>query len=111
MKTTKYTDDDTRTLIDLYNKTTSIEKIALILDRTPKSVISKLTSLGLYHKQPYLDKQGLPPKKKLEYVQDIAAHLNVPEELVESLEKCTKYTLKCILDKFNELRPETDVDT
>lgn len=98
MKTTKYSDEDTSILTKLFSESTPIEQIALTLDRTERSVIAKLTSLGLYAKQPYTAKDGTIPKKKIEYVQEIAEILDVPEELMDSLEKCTKFALKKILE-------------
>ena len=37
---------------DLYQKGHSITEIAVALDRTERSVVAKLTQLGLYHAQP-----------------------------------------------------------
>lgn len=98
MKTTKYTDEDTAILTKLHKEGMEIEDIALVLDRTPRSVRAKLTSLGLYAKQPYRAKDGSEPTKKIVYVEQIAKLLDVPEELVDSLEKCTKFTLKKLVD-------------
>jgi hypothetical protein len=98
MKTTKYTDEDTALLTKLHKERMLLEDIAICLDRTPRSVRAKLTALGLYSKQPYLAKDGTEPKKKIEYVAEIAELLDVPEELIDSLEKCTKFTLKKLVD-------------
>lgn len=98
MKTTKYTEEDNEIVTRLFKEGMSIEGIALVVDRTPRSVTAKLTTLGLYKKQQYLAKDGTLPKKKLEYVSDIAKLLDVPEELVDSLEKCTKFTLKKLVE-------------
>ncbi len=98
MKTTKYTDEDTRILTEMHKEGHSLESMAIVLDRTERSVTAKLTSLGLYSRQPYTAKDGSAPKKKIEYVSEIAELLDVPEELVDSLEKCTKFTLKKLVD-------------
>lgn len=98
MKTTKYSDEDTSILTSLHAQKHEISHIATVLDRTERSVIAKLTSLGLYSKQPYTAKDGTAPKKKIEYVQEISEILGAPEELMDSLEKCTKFALKKILD-------------
>lgn len=98
MKTTKYSDEDTSILTSLHAQKHEISHIATVLDRTERSVIAKLTSLGLYSKQPYTAKDGSAPKKKIEYVQEIAELLDVDEELLDSLEKCTKFALKKISD-------------
>lgn len=98
MKTTKYTEEDTQILTKLFKAGTPIEDIALVLDRTVRSVTAKLTSIGLYQKAPYRAKDGTLPVKKETYVATIASLLGVHEELVGSLEKCTKFTLKKLVD-------------
>lgn len=101
-KPTRYSDAETELLERLYKENTPLLDIANQLNRTERSVRAKLSSLGLYKKQPYLNKNGEPPKKKENYVTDIASLLEVDESLVESLEKCTKFTLKLILEKLQQ---------
>lgn len=101
-KPTRYSDAETELLERLYREEVPLPEIAKQLDRTERSVRAKLSSLGLYKKQPYLNKNGEIPKKKEEYVSDIASILEVDESLIESLEKCTKFTLKTLLDKLTE---------
>ena len=101
-KPTRYSDAETELLERLYREEVPLLEIAKQLDRTERSVRAKLSSLGLYKKQPYLNKNGEIPKKKEEYVSDIASILEVDESLIESLEKCTKFTLKTLLDKLTE---------
>ncbi len=110
MKITKYTDEDTSILTKLYKEGMPLEDIAAVLDRSSPSVRAKLTALGLYSKQPYASKDGSPPKRKLEYVSEIADLLDVPEELVDSLEKCTKFTLKKLVDALTLGLPKTPRD-
>ena len=98
----KYTDEELALLKELQTKETSVEDMATILGRTTRSVISKLSSLGLYKRKPYVDKSGNIPLKKEEMVELIALRLNKPVEMVESLEKCTKYTLKALLDALDK---------
>lgn len=61
-----------------------------------RSIIAKLSSLGLYKRQPYVDKRGETPVKKEEYVERIAALLEIDIQLVESLEKVNKSVLKLL---------------
>lgn len=58
-----------------------------------KSIIAKLSSLGLYKKRPYLTKRGEIPVKKDEYIQNLAKLLEVDVETLESLEKVNKNVL------------------
>lgn len=62
------------------------------------SLIAKLSSLGIYKKKPYLNKLGAVPIKKEEYIERIAAALQVNIDLLESLEKTNKSVL-IMLDK------------
>ena len=61
-----------------------------------RSLIAKLSSIGLYKRKPYVNKQGHPPIKKEEYVERIAKLLGKDICLLESLEKVNKSVLKMI---------------
>lgn len=58
-----------------------------------RSIIAKLSSLGVYKKKEYLTKRGEIPVKKEEYIDRIAVHLDVNVESLESLEKVNKHVL------------------
>lgn len=110
----KYTNEITSKIVELYeegtkdNAKSSLTVVAEIaeylkqfnLDEagTPmevpeRSIIAKLSSLGVYRKKEYLTKRGEVPVKKEEYIDRIAAHLKVNVELLESLEKVNKSVL------------------
>jgi transcription initiation factor TFIIIB Brf1 subunit/transcription initiation factor TFIIB len=99
----KYDKETTARLLELYGDGTStkLDDIAAALSVPKRSVIAKLSSLGLYKKAPYVTKQGLPPIKKEEYIEKIAAALEVNLELLESLEKCNKNVLKLLLEALD----------
>ena len=63
-----------------------------------RSIIAKLSSLGVYKKKEYLTKRGEVPIKKEEYIDRIALLLGVPPDTLESMEKCNKSVL-ALLDK------------
>lgn len=67
-----------------------------------RSIIAKLSSLGVYKKKEYLTKRGGVPTKKEEYIDRIALLLGVPPDTLESLEKVNKNVL-ALLD--SALRP------
>lgn len=73
-----------------------IEILAEEFNVPTRSVIAKLSSLGLYKRKEYRDKQGNVPVRKGEYVERIAALLNTNVELLESLEKVNKNVLKLL---------------
>lgn len=69
------------------------KEIALKFELPERSVIAKLSSLGLYTRKPYVNKRGQSPVKKEEYVERIAKLLGKDVELLESLEKVNKNVL------------------
>ena len=91
----KYTKEITDELISDYNggEGKSVGEIANELDVPEKSIIAKLSSLGVYKKKVYLNKRGEAPVKKEEYIERIAHLLEVNAERLESLEKVNKSVL------------------
>lgn len=65
-----------------------------------RSVIAKLSSLGIYKKKEYLTKRGETPIKKEEYIERIAALLDVNSDMLESLEKVNKSVLALLEQKL-----------
>lgn len=61
-----------------------------------RSIIAKLSSLGVYTRKPYTNKRGELPTKKSEHIERIAVLLNMNLELLESLEKVNKVVLQRI---------------
>ena len=97
----KYDKETTDLLTTLYTSGATIKAIALKLDVSDRSVIAKLSSLGLYKKQPYLNKNGQTPIKKEEYITNIAKLLGVEQEQLESLEKVNKSVLSMLQDALD----------
>jgi hypothetical protein len=100
----KYDKETTDLLVKLYDggNGTKIPELAIQFSVPERSIIAKLSSLGLYKKSPYLNKQGEPPIKKEEYIERLAEALDVNLELLESLEKCNKNVLKLILEALQD---------
>lgn len=82
---------------------TPAETTEVVPDR---SVIAKLSSLGVYKKKEYLTKRGEVPVKKEEYIDRIALLLDVNAEFLESLEKVNKGVLQLISTKLSEYKSE-----
>lgn len=74
--------------------------LAAELGVPPRSVIAKLSSLGVYKKRGYLTKRGEPPVRKGVYIDQIATALGMPPELCESLEKVNKNVLVAIAQRL-----------
>jgi hypothetical protein len=102
----KYTKEITDKLISDYKAGIAVAAIAATLDVPERSVIAKLSSLGVYTKKSYVNKRGEVPVKKSEHIERIAELLDVDEELLESLEKVNKTVLKLIENKLAASDPK-----
>ena len=89
----RYTQEITDRMVAQYKQQVPVQQIATELDVPERSIIAKLSSLGVYHKKPYLNKRGEPPVKKSEQIQRLATMLEVDVEQLESLEKVNKTVL------------------
>ena len=97
-----YSKRDTEYLIEEYTKDPCIEtvnRLCVELNKTPKSIISKLSSEGHYVKVGYRDKTGAIPVKKDEIVAEIE---NVYGCKLSNLSKAPKDTLKLLRDLILE---------
>lgn len=88
-----YTPEQTAQVLQLYAASVDPETIAVTLNKSTRSIISKLVQLGVY--QSPEQRQARP--KKSELIQQIALHLELDPEQLESLEKATHgaLTLLC----------------
>jgi len=98
----KYTKEITDKLIEDYKAGIPVATLASTLDVPERSVIAKLSSLGVYAKKQYVNKRGEVPIKKSAHIEHIALLLGCDEELLESLEKVNKQVLKLIEVKLTE---------
>ena len=94
-----YTPEQVAWMSNLYNLTPSrqtVEDIANILEKSTKSVIGKLAREGIYKKAEYISKTGEKPVTKIQLVNELAHHLNLPVESLAGLEKAPKGVLKLL---------------
>ncbi len=96
----KYTKEITDKLIADYESEVPVAEIAKLLDVPERSVIAKLSSLGVYRKKIYTNKRGEVPVKKSEHIERIATLLEVNSEILESLEKVNKTVLQLLEQKL-----------
>jgi len=89
----KYTNDIVEKVVADYKGGRPVKEIALELDVPERSVIAKLSSLGVYKRKEYVTKRGEVPVKKEEYIKRISDLLDINLDLLESLEKVTKSAL------------------
>ena len=104
----KYTKEITDRIIADYRAKVPVKDIAVNIDVPERSVIAKLSSLGVYEKKTYLNKRGELPVKKSEHIERIAELLAVSSETLESLEKVNKGVLKLIELKLTEVDPKPE---
>ena len=99
----KYDLPTTQKLQADYQAGMAVSDIALRLGVPERSVIAKLSSLGVYRKKEYLTKRGEIPVKKEEDIERIAGLLGVNSDILESLEKVNKSVLALIERKLRPL--------
>lgn len=102
----KYTKEITDRIVNDYKSGKSTIEIAQSLDVPDRSVVAKLSSLGVYQKKQYLNKRGEVPVKKQEHIEQLAQLLGVPSDQLESLEKVNKNVLVLIKTKLSDPKPE-----
>jgi len=90
-----------------YTTGISVQNIAAQLSVPERSVIAKLSSLGVYQKKTYTNKRGEVPVKKSEHIERISILLDCDLELLESLEKVNKLVLKLIEQKLQQSDPKS----
>lgn len=91
-----YTPEQTTQVLELYAQETPVETIAELLEKSTRSIISKLVRENVYQQQPQ------PPArlKKSEMIQRIAELLEIPAQELESLEKATHPSLSMLLARL-----------
>lgn len=78
----------------------TVNELAQRIGRTPRSVIAKLSSLGVYQKQQRgLNKRGEPVVKKAEFVAQLEDALGVE---LPSAEKMSKADLKRLVEAVQQ---------
>jgi hypothetical protein len=107
----KYTKEITDRIIADYKAKVPVKDIASAIDVPERSVIAKLSSLGVYEKKTYVNKRGELPTKKSQHIDRIAELLEVDAETLESLEKVNKGVLKLIELKLTLSDPKLDQST
>ena len=96
----KYTEEEIEILVHLFTKQKPLEEIALILEKTKPSIISKLSSMGLYSRKPYTNKNGEPPRSKSDLVVELSGILEKPSSELQSLNKVNKSVIKLLIQRL-----------
>lgn len=91
--TKEYTESPNRTTVD---------NLAEELNVSPRSIIGKLSKLGVYRKTPYTPKYAEKPISKEELVSDIAHQLDLDLEALSGLSSSKKPALLLLHTKLGE---------
>ena len=97
----KYTKEITDLIVEKYKQGATTKDIADGLGVPDRSIIAKLSSLGVYNKKKYLNKRGEVPIKKWEHIEQLATILQVPSDQLESLEKVNKNVLVLLTKRLS----------
>lgn len=92
----KYDKETSERLVELYKAGMPVAEISTLLQVPDRSVIAKLSSLGVYQRKVYRNKRDEVPVKKEEYIERIAKLMEVNLDILESLEKANKNVLQLI---------------
>jgi len=98
----KYTKEIIDRMVADYKSQVPVHQIATQLQLPERSIIAKLSSLGVYQKKTYVNKRGEIPVKKSEHIERIAELLDCDLELLESLEKVNKVVLRLIESRLSD---------
>ena len=101
----KYTKEITEQIVNDYQAGILVERIATELKVPEKSIIAKLSSMGIYKKRQYLNKRGEVPVKKWQMIEELAQLLEVPSDQLESLEKVNKNVLVILKRRLTDPKP------
>lgn len=101
-----YTKEICDRLVADYLAGVPVDDLAVQLQVPQRSIIAKLSSLGVYQKKTYTNKRGEVPVKKSQHIERISVLLDCDLELLESLEKVNKLVLKLIEQKLQQSDPK-----
>ena len=94
-----YTQDQTEYMVEQYKNKPSritVDRLAKELDKSPKSIIGKLSREGVYRRSVYKTKTGESPVTKIELVAELAEALGISPGVLAGLEKAPKNVLKVL---------------
>lgn len=101
-KAPNYTDEMVARLEEAYSANPTretVDALAIELGKSERSIISKLSTMGIYQTPPRTTKTGKPIVKKEQMVAEISEKLNVE---VPSLVKTNKRDLETLVNAIRE---------
>lgn len=108
-KTVNYTPEQEATIIAMAGSgkliSADAEKLAEQFGKTLKSVVAKLSRMGVYSKKEYATKTGAAVVKKDTHADAIGAILRLTEAEIDSLTKANKTALAKIFEALATSKP------
>ncbi len=102
----KYTQEMSDKLAAGYAAGRDVQEMATELNVPKRSVIAKLSSLGVYKAKTYVNKRGEQPVKKEAHILKVAQLLGIDVNLLDSMEKVTKTALVLIEEAVLKMQKE-----
>ena len=100
-----YTDEQVDLMVKNYvaepNRET-VDGLAILFDKSLKSVIGKLSREGVYQKQVYKTKAGDIPMTKADIILKLELLLNIDSSKLMGLEKAPKQDIKLLYEVVNK---------
>jgi ppGpp synthetase/RelA/SpoT-type nucleotidyltranferase len=94
-KTVNYTPEMVADIVEAYKAGETVESIASRMEKSPRSIVAKLSREGVYVAKTKAKAEGAGIRKA-DLITEIAHSIGTNEELLESLEKATKEALELI---------------
>ena len=94
-----YTPEETLFMVEAYTAEPSretVEKLAVKLEKSVKSIIGKLSREGVYQRAAYKSKSGDDPVTKMELVNNVAENLRIEIDDLFGLDKSPKAALRAL---------------
>lgn len=109
VKAVNYTPEQTVQMVADYaaGKGLTVEAIAEKMGKSTRSIVAKLSREKVYVPKVHVRKDGAPVQKKNDTADIIGKILNLQENDVESLTKCTRVTLQAIFKALANSVPVT----
>lgn len=105
-KPVNYTDEQATKMVADYAAGVTVESLAAELGKSVKSVVAKLSRLGVYKKKTYTTKTGEAVVKKDELADKMTVAFDLTEAEADSLTKANKTALVKILSAFESVKGE-----
>jgi len=97
---TTYTPELCQQLVEQYNSGIGVAELCETHQLSQRSLIAKLSQLGVYKRKGYRTKTGEVPVPKRELIERLGELLDEELELLDSLEKVNKRILKKLIDRL-----------